>query len=124
MGEDQSGGVSVFRDRSVTYLELPAADVARSARFYQQAFGWQVGNDAFTDGSGHVIGHWRTDLEAAPEGGIRPYIYVAGIDNVLAAIAGCGGTVVRPRYREGDLWVAQIRDPANNLIGVWERADS
>jgi predicted enzyme related to lactoylglutathione lyase len=120
-GDDQDD-VSVFRDRSVSYLELPAADLGQAAAFYSQAFGWQVRDNAFTDGSGHVIGHWRTDLSVAGDAGIRPYIYVTGIDAVLEQVERVGGAVIRPRYREGNLWVAHVRDPAGNVIGVWEHA--
>jgi predicted enzyme related to lactoylglutathione lyase len=121
MSNGPTNEVSVFRDRSVSYLELPAVDLARSRQFYSRVFGWQIHDDAFTDGSGHVIGHWRTDLQAAEDRGIRPYIYTTGIDAVLAAIEVEGGEVVTPRYLEGDLWVARFRDPAGNIVGVWER---
>ena len=38
----------------ICYLEIPAADIARSVRFYQAVFGWQVrqrgdGTTAFDD---------------------------------------------------------------------------
>jgi hypothetical protein len=60
---------SPFRDRAVSYLEVPATDSVQSSKFYRQVFGWVVSGDgeqgSFTDGSGHVIGHWRTDLEVA-----------------------------------------------------------
>jgi len=60
---------SPFRDRAVSYLEVPATDIAQSSTLYHQVFGWAVSSDAeqgsFTDGSGHVIGHWRSDLEVA-----------------------------------------------------------
>jgi hypothetical protein len=72
---------SPFRDRALSYLEIPATNSAQSSKFYHQVFGWVVGSDAeqgsFTDGSGHIIGHWRTDLEVAGDRGVRPYIYVS-----------------------------------------------
>jgi len=126
-GEQHDAGtndVSVFRDRDVSYLELPAADVAVSARFYSAVFGWTVrgegDNRGFTDGSGHLIGHWRPDLSVAGDAGVRPYVYVAAIDDVVAAILQNGGEIVTPRYAEGELWVAHFRDPAGNVLGVWE----
>jgi uncharacterized protein len=119
---------SPFRDRALSYLEIPAANSAQSSKFYHQVFGWVVGSDAeqgsFTDGSGHIIGHWRTDLEVAGDRGVRPYIYVSNLDQLLSEIAAHGGTVVQPRYTEGDLWVARFRDPAGNVIGVWQQIPS
>jgi uncharacterized protein len=119
---------SPFRDRAVSYLEVPATDIAQSSTFYRQVFGWAVSSDAeqgsFTDGSGHVIGHWRSDLEVAGDQGIRPYIYVSNLGQVLNEVAAHGGTVVQPRYTEGDLWVARFSDPAGNIIGVWQQIPS
>jgi predicted enzyme related to lactoylglutathione lyase len=119
---------SPFRDRAVSYLEVPAIDVAQSSKFYSQVFGWAVSSDAeqgsFTDGSGHVIGHWRTDLDVAGDRGVRPYIYVSDLDQVLNEAAAHGGMIVQPRYTEGDLWVARFRDPAGNVIGVWQQIPS
>ena len=116
---------SPFRDRAVSYLEVPATDSVQSSKFYRQVFGWVVSGDgeqgSFTDGSGHVIGHWRTDLEVAGDRGVRPYIYVSNLDQVLNEVAAHGGTVVQRRYTEGDLWVARFRDPAGNVIGVWQQ---
>jgi uncharacterized protein len=31
-----------WRTGKLCYIEIPAADVARSAEFYQQAFGWNL----------------------------------------------------------------------------------
>src|SRR6201992_1530657 len=73
---------SIARPGGVSYLAIPARDVARSAGFYQAVFGWELRGDpdqpSFSDGTGHVIGHWRTDLEVAGEAGGRPSVYVEG----------------------------------------------
>lgn len=46
-----------------------------------------------------------------------PYIYVHGVDAALERVKVNGGEIVRPPYREGDLWVATFRDPAGNVVG-------
>jgi uncharacterized protein len=88
-------------------------------------FGWEVrgtpGHPSFTDGTGHVIGHWVTDLPVAGEAGVLPYVYVQRIDDTLAEICAQGGETVRAPYPEGDLWVATFRDPAGNVLGIWQR---
>ncbi len=113
---------SVFRPGAVSYLRLPAPDAARLADFYRGAFGWIIrgdpGEPAFTDGSGHVIGHFSPDLPVGGDAGVRPYIYVERIDESLAQVTAHGGKVTVPPYAEGDLWVALLRDPAGNTIGV------
>jgi uncharacterized protein len=115
---------SVFRPGGVSYLRIPARDIRTSAAFYQAVFGWTLRGSperpSFTDGSGHVIGHWLTELPVAGEAGVVPYIYVEQVDDALRLVTGNGGEVVTEPYPEGDLWVATFRDPAGNVIGVWQ----
>jgi predicted enzyme related to lactoylglutathione lyase len=40
---------------------------------------------------------------------------------VAAAVAARGGEVVAAPYPEGDLCLATFRDPAGNVVGVWQR---
>lgn len=115
---------TVARPGGVSYLRIPARDLARSADFYRAVFGWRLRGTpeapSFSDGTGHVIGHWRTDLPAAGEAGVLPYIYVTNLDDTLRAATEHGADVVTPPYPEGNLRVATIRDPAGNVIGAWQ----
>ena len=114
---------SIARPGGVSYLAIPARDVARSAAFYQAVFGWELRGDpdqpSFSDGTGHVIGHWRTDLEVAADAGVRPYVYVEDLGAALDRAAAQGADIVAEPYREGSLRIAVIRDPAGNAVGVW-----
>jgi uncharacterized protein len=117
---------SVFRPGAVSYLHLPAPDPAASAAFYAAVFGWQTEvQDAqsarFADGSGHVIGHFMAEQPVSGAAGPRPYIYVENIATTLAAVRGAGGEVTLEPYSEGSLLVATFRDPAGNIIGVWQQ---
>jgi uncharacterized protein len=120
-----SGESGVFRPAGVSYLRIPAADPGQTARFYEGVFGWTVNTDrpdpSFEDGSGHVIGHFVADQAVAGEAGIRPYVYVERVDDALEKVSALGGAVVTAPYAEGDLWVATFRDPAGNVVGVWQR---
>jgi predicted enzyme related to lactoylglutathione lyase len=115
----------VFRVGGVSYLRIPATDPPASAAFYAAVLGWTVRTDradpSFEDGTGHVIGHFVSDLGVAGDAGVRPYVYVEQVDAALAAVAEHGGEVVTPPYAEGHLWVATFRDPAGNVIGVWQQ---
>ncbi len=115
----------VFRVGGISYVRIPAVDPRSSAAFYQAVFDWKLGGSAdepsFEDGTGHVIGHFVTDLAVAGEAGVRPYIYVERIDDTLERVSARGGTTVLEPYPEGDLWVATFRDPAGNVLGVWQR---
>jgi uncharacterized protein len=115
----------VFRPGGVSYLRVPAPDPRRSAVFYEGVFGWSVDADRdvprFEDGSGHVIGHFMADLPVAGEAGVLPYVFVERVDETLEKVAAQGGEVLTPPYREGTLRVATFRDPAGNVVGVWQQ---
>ena len=116
----------LFGHGRLSYVQIPATDVRRSAKFYEKVFGWRVrsGSDdhvGFEDATGDMIGAWVTALATSQEPGVLPYIYVHGIDAILEQVVANGGAVVKPPYPEGDLWVATFRDPANNVIGVWQQ---
>ena len=113
------------RHGHVSYLEIPALDAEQSAVFYEAVFGWSIhrrdtGDRSFDDRSGDLIGRWVTGRAASREFGLAPYIYVDGIDDIVGRVVKQGGEVVKPPYPEGDLWVATFRDPAGNLMGLWQ----
>jgi predicted enzyme related to lactoylglutathione lyase len=113
-----------FRAGGISYLRIPAADPHRAADFYRVVFGWTVDADrpdpSFSDGTGHVIGHFMGDLPVARQGGVIPYIFVARVNETIELVTMNGGEVVEQPYPEGNLWVATFRDPDGNLIGVWQ----
>lgn len=125
MSSSAQGEPLVFRAGGVSYLRIPADDPHRAAAFYQAVFGWTIRDDpkepAFEDGTGHVIGHFVSDQPVAGAAGVRPYVYVDEVDETLDKVVRNGGEVVDAPYQEGDLWVATFRDPAGNVIGVWQR---
>jgi predicted enzyme related to lactoylglutathione lyase len=83
---------------------IPARDVVQSPEFYRDVFGWRLRGDpkapSFSDGTGHVIGHWRTDLPAAGEAGVLPYI-VAHLDDTLRRATERGAELVTRPTRKG-----------------------
>jgi predicted enzyme related to lactoylglutathione lyase len=116
----------VARPAGISYLRIPSPDPKGSAAFYAAVFGWKVNADredpSFEDGTGHVIGHIRSDMEVSGEAGIRPYVYVESVAETIERIEQNGGGVVTPPYPEGNLEVAVFRDPAGNLLGIWQLA--
>jgi uncharacterized protein len=123
---NQSGVADgLARHGHVSYLEIPAVDPDRSATFYGVVFGWNIrrrdtGPPSFDDQSGSLIGRWVTGRAASTEPGLLPFIYVDRIDDVVEQVRAQGGEVVAPPYPEGNLWVATFRDPAGNMMGVWQ----
>jgi uncharacterized protein len=113
------------RHGHVSYLEIPAVDTGKSAEFYEAVFGWRIerrdtGRHSFDDQSGNLIGALVTGRVVSREPGLLPFIYVDRIDDVVQRILTRGGEIVKTPYPEGDLWVATFRDPAGNLMGIWQ----
>jgi uncharacterized protein len=69
-----------------------------------------------------VIGHFVSDIDVAGENGVRPYVYVEDVEQTLAKLSSLGGSSVTPPYPEGNLEVATFRDPAGNVVGIWQQA--
>ena len=119
--------MSVFRIGGISYLRIPAPDPQDLAGFYGSVFGWDIDlerdDPSFSDGSGHVIGHFMSDLPVAGAAGFIPYVYVADVDAAVGKAVSAGGAIDTARYPEGNLWVAVITDPAGNRIGIWQRSN-
>ena len=120
-------GVSarLARHGGLSYLEVPAVNAQQSAAFYENVLGWSLrerdsDNPRFEDATGHLIGRWVTDRAVWREPGLLPYFYVDHIDDTVGRVSAHGGEVVKAPYPEGNLWVATVRDPAGNVIGLWQ----
>ncbi len=114
------------RNGGLSYLEIPVVERRQSAAFYAAVLGWQIdwrGDDdpRFSDQTGHLIGRWVTGRPVSGESGLLPYIYVDHLGEAIEKVAAHGGAVVRAPYPEGNLWIATVRDPAGNVIGLWQR---
>jgi len=113
------------RNGGLSYLEIPATDLARSASFYESVLGWQIDrgdkdHPKFMDQTGHLLGRWIKGRAAAREPGLLPYIYVDRVEAAVKRAIALGGEIVKSPYPEGNLTVATIRDPAGNVIGLWQ----
>jgi len=118
-------GASLARHGGLSYLEIPALDARQSAAFYEKVLGWNLrahdtDDPRFEDATGHLIGRWVTGRVISREPGLLPYIYVDHLDDAVERAAAHGGEVVTAPYPEGNLWVATVRDPAGNIIGLWQ----
>jgi len=118
---------SLARPGGLSYLEIPVTDARQSAIFYQKVCGWKIEERAaddwrFADPSGHLIGSWKIGRAISRRPGLLPFIYVNGIRKAVEQVAKYGGEVVKAPYPEGNLLVAVVRDPAGNVIGLWEVA--
>ena len=109
----------------ICYIELPATDVARSADFYQRVFGWNIrqrgdGHTAFDDTTGEVSGTWVNGRAPASAPGLLVYVMVDNVAATLDAIVANGGEVVQPIGADAPEITARFRDPAGNVIGLYQ----
>jgi predicted enzyme related to lactoylglutathione lyase len=110
----------------ICYIEMPAINVAGSAEFYQQVFGWRIrqrgdGNTAFDDATGEVSGAWVTGRPPAGEPGLLVYVMVDSVAATLEAVVAKGGEIVQPIGVDAPEITARFRDPAGNLIGLYQQ---
>ena len=115
-----------YRTGKICYIEIPAADIQQSAEFYQRAFGWQTrqrgdGSTAFDDTVNEVSGAWVLGRPIAAEPGLMVYIMVGSAAAAVDAIVSAGGEIVKPVDAKAREVVATFRDPAGNLIGIYQQ---
>ena len=109
----------------ICYIEMPATDVARSADFYQRVFGWQIrkrgdGATAFDDGVGEVSGAWVAGRPPAATPGLMVYIMVNDAAATVEAVKKHGGEIVQPMGVDAPEITARFKDPAGNVIGIYQ----
>jgi predicted enzyme related to lactoylglutathione lyase len=109
----------------ICYIEMPATDIRRSADFYQKIFGWQIrqrgnGSTAFDDSTGEVSGTWVRGRPAAEKPGLLVYIMVDSVAATCDAVIANGGEIVQPIGADAPEVTARFRDPAGNVIGLYQ----
>jgi uncharacterized protein len=114
-----------FANGKICYLEMPATDIARSADFYQQVFGWNIrkrgdGSTAFDDTVGEVSGAWVLGRAPGAAPGLLFYVMVDSVAATLDAIVANGGEIVQPLGVDAPEITARFRDPAGNVIGLYQ----
>jgi uncharacterized protein len=116
---------------AIEWIEIPTADLTASTGFYESVFGWKIqrppGHEQypmFNDTSGKVGGGFTTSFKPMPEAGMLVYVSVDSIEAILPAIATHGGQTVKPKtlIDPNVGWWASFRDPAGNILGLYERA--
>jgi predicted enzyme related to lactoylglutathione lyase len=111
----------------ICYIEIPATDIGRSAKFYEKVFGWRTrrrgdGSTAFDDTTGEVSGTWVRGRPRA-EPGLLVYIMVDSVAATCEAVTANGGEIVQPIGADAPEVTARFRDPAGNVIGLYQEPD-
>jgi uncharacterized protein len=118
-----------FSNGKICYLEIPATDLRRSVDFYQAVFGWSIrrrgdGTTAFDDGPGEVSGTWVIGRPPSREPGLLIYVMVDSVAATIEAVVAHGGELVQPIGADAPEITARFRDPAGNIIGLYQQPGS
>jgi predicted enzyme related to lactoylglutathione lyase len=92
----------------------------------RQVFGWTIrkrgnGSTAFDDAVGEVSGTWVLGRPPAAKPGLLVYIMVDSVAATVDAIVARGGEIVQPIGADAPEITARFRDPAGNVIGVYQQ---
>jgi predicted enzyme related to lactoylglutathione lyase len=112
----------------ICYIELPAADPARSSDFYRTIFGWNIrtrgdGAISFDDSIGEVSGAFDTDKQPAADPGFIVSIMVDDIRKTIGDITAFGCEIVDPLGFHPTELIAHFRDPGGNLLGLYQEPE-
>jgi predicted enzyme related to lactoylglutathione lyase len=112
----------------ICYVEIPATNVQHSAEFYEKVFDWRIrqrgdGAIAFDDSVGAVSGTWVTGRPPATTPGLLIYIMVDSVAATIDTIIAQGGELVQPIGADAPEITARFRDPAGNVIGLYQQPD-
>lgn len=115
-----------FAHGKICYIQMPAIDVNQSADFYQRVFNWKIrerddGEIAFDDSVGGVSGVWETTRTAVEDPGMIVSIMVRDAMATAGAITAAGGTIVEPPDPSQSEVHGTFRDPAGNLLSIYEQ---
>lgn len=117
-----------FANGKICYIEMPATDIAQSAKFYKTVFGWSIrkrgnGSTAFDDTIGEVSGTWVLGRLPAAKPGLLFYIMVDSVAATVDAVVAHGGEIVQPMGADAPEITARFRDPGGNVIGLYQQPD-
>ena len=120
-------------DHTIIHFEIPADDVEKLKRFYEEVFGWKI-----TQAEG-PIEYWVIQTVPVDPNGmpLRPgvnggmykkqqpenkpinYFVVESINDFLAKIEKLGGKVIQPKEEVPNVgWIAAAVDPEGNQFAL------
>ena len=114
------------KNGKICYIEMPTTDVARSAEFYSRVFGWNTrkrgdGAVAFDDTTGEVSGTWVKGRPPSVQPGLLVYIMVDDAAATVDLAVANGAELVQPIGVDAPEITARVRDPAGNIIGIYQQ---
>lgn len=112
---------SAEHDKRIDYLEIPATNVAKTKRFYIDAFGWKFtdyGPDYTSFEDGRMTGGFRK-ADDVGSGGALIVIFALDLAAAQARVTKAGGTIVKPVFDFPGGRRFHFTDPSGNELAVW-----
>ena len=112
----------------INYVEFPAADIAATKAFFQQAFGWSFedyGPDytAFAN-QGLDGGFFRSDQQSTTaSGGALVVFYSSDLEASLDRVISAGGVICKDIFSFPGGRRFQFTEPSGNEFAVWSDLD-
>ena len=112
---------SAEHDKRIDYIELPATNVAKTKRFYIDAFGWKF-TDYGPDYTSFEDGRLAGGFAKADAGGAKGALLVIFAVDLAAAearVTNAGGKIVKPVFDFPGGRRFHFTDPSGNELAVW-----
>jgi len=116
--------------RNIVHVEIPAANVNATAKFYEELFGWKMQNIpemnyTMWEAEGGSAGGFPEVSTDNPAGRVLIHIHSDDIDADLKMVEKLGGKVVHQKSEiPGTGWYAMFQDPTGNVIALYTSMDA
>lgn len=108
---------------SISYIEMPLADVAATKRFYGEVFGWDFqdwGPQYISFSGAEVAGGFNSEVRPSTEGnGVLVVLYSKDIEATLRAVKDAGGRISKPVFKFPGGRRFHFVDPNGSELAVW-----
>ena len=124
---------------TIVYFQIPADDIERSKKFYNELFGWKIDKSpeantpegmenwsiTTTDHNGKEALGGGMSKRQMPQQQITNFIDVKSVDEYLSKVERLGGKVVVPKTSvPGMGYYAVCLDTENNSFGIFESREN
>ncbi|EMI45015.1 VOC family protein [Rhodopirellula sp. SWK7] len=112
------------KHESINYVEFPSRDMQATKAFFESCFGWtftEYGPD-YMSYSGETIeaGFFKSDQSArTANGSALVVLYSERLEETLAKVEKCGGTIVQPIFSFPGGRRFQFAEPSGTELAVW-----
>jgi len=112
--------------RNIVHVEIPAANVDGSTKFYEALFGWkmmpmpEMNYTMWEAGDGDEYGGFPQVSDENPAGQVLVYIASEDIEADLKKVEKLGGKVIHPKAEIPKMgWYGVFQDPTGNVLALY-----